>query len=283
MRLLNGDPFETREYSLELSTSPGRIEPHVPFVLRLAVGDPANGSPIEAYEEVHEKRYHLFVISQDLSVFEHLHPTLVDGAWEVTLTLPKAGYYNVLSDFVPKGGSPQLISRSIVTSDYEGDLVSDTSIPTPDETYSKTVGDIAVELHFEPQPLLAGQFGHLVYDLRDANTGNPIADLEPYLGAFGHTLIMSADLLDAVHSHPTITPGHEGVIGHGGPQVTFEGYLPRPGVYRAWTQFQRNGRVSTVSFTFDVLSIEEAFPIRLASAPIRPSFSPSLGVCAADN
>jgi hypothetical protein len=96
------------------------------------------------------------------------------------------------------------------------------------------------------------------FTLADAASGEPIRDLEPYLGAFGHTLILSEDLQDYVHSHPTEGPDSDVSRGLGGPTVTFEGYMPRPGRYRSWTQFQRDGQLTTVPFTFQVYSLEEA-------------------------
>ena len=38
----------------------------------------------------------------------------------------------------------------------------------------------------------------------------------------------------------------------GGPDVIFEGLMPRPGRYRAFTQFRRNDRLHTFTFTFEV-------------------------------
>ena len=38
----------------------------------------------------------------------------------------------------------------------------------------------------------------------------------------------------------------------GGPDVTFETFFPRPGSYRIWSQFQRSGRLMTVSFSVAV-------------------------------
>ena len=51
--------------------------------------------------------------------------------------------------------------------------------------------------------------------------------------------------------------------GLGGPTVSFEGYMPRAGRYRSWTQFLRNGQLTTISFTFSVLSLDDA----MRSAP----------------
>jgi hypothetical protein len=71
-----------------------------------------------------------------------------------------------------------------------------------------------------------------------------VQDLPPYLGAFGHALIMSDDMRDAVHSHPSPGPESDISRGFGGPDVTFEGYMPRPGLYRAWSQFLRGGTLT---------------------------------------
>ncbi len=38
----------------------------------------------------------------------------------------------------------------------------------------------------------------------------------------------------------------------GGPRVTFDALLPKPGMFRAWAQFQRNNQVRTLAFTFSV-------------------------------
>ena len=101
-----------------------------------------------------------------------------------------------------------------------------------------------------------------VVTLTDAATGQPVTDLQPYLGAFGHTLIVSEDLQDAVHSHPSPGPESDVSRGLGGPHAIFEGYLPTPGVYRAWTQFFRNNRLSTFTFTFRVWSLDEAVRLK---------------------
>jgi hypothetical protein len=104
-----------------------------------------------------------------------------------------------------------------------------------------------------------GQFGHLAFTLTDAKTGRPVTDLQPYLGAFGHALILSEDMRDYVHSHPFENPDSDISKGLGGPTVTFEGYMPKAGRYRAWSQFQRNGEVVTVPFTVNVLTLDEAY------------------------
>jgi hypothetical protein len=258
MALIAGDPYDTREYDLDVVTSPAAVKAGVPFTIVFAVRHPGTGAAIKGYEVVHDKRYHLFIISQDLSVFEHVHPELrPDGAWELQVTLPKPGYYRLLSDFVPTGGSPQFLGRTLVTADFAGDLESQGARIDVDEVLKKTVDSIAASVELDPRVMVGGQYGHLRFTLNDASTGSPITDLQPYLGAFGHMLILSEDMLDYVHSHPS--EGSDDISsGFGGPRVTFEGYMPRPGRYRAWAQFLRNDRLSTIAFTFEVVTLEEA-------------------------
>ena len=259
MALIFGNPFDTRDYSLDLATAPRAVRVGSPVRMTFTVRNPRNGERVTAFEEVHDKRYHLFVISQDMSDFQHLHPEMrPDGSWELDVALGKPGYYRVISDFVPTGGSPQFIAHTLVTAEYVGTLLSQSARLEEDVAVAKTIDGIRAVVSVEPAILVAGEYGHLQFTLTDEKTGQPIRDLQPYLGAFGHTLIMSEDMRDGVHSHPSPGPQSDITRGFGGPEVTFEGYLPRPGLYRAWTQFLRQGELTTFSFTFRVRTLEDA-------------------------
>ena len=263
MALIRGNPFDTREYVLDMRTAPAAVRAGVPVRMEFTVRHPGTAKLVESFELVHDKRYHLFVISQDMTEFQHVHPEpQPGGAWSLDVTLPKAGYYWIISDFVPTGGSPQFVARPLITAGFAGDVGTGAARLTPDTQLIKTLDGITATVAYEPGTLLAGEYGHLMFSLRDAVTNQPVTDLQPYLGAFGHTLIMSEDMRDAVHSHPSPGPDSDVSRGRGGPNVTFEGYMPRPGVYRAWTQFLRNDRLTTFTYTFRVLSLDEAFRLR---------------------
>jgi hypothetical protein len=258
MAFVAGNPLDTREYELDFSTSPAAVRAGTPFTITLTVKD--GDEAITRFEEVHDKRYHLFIISRDMTVFEHVHPVLKpSGAWELEATLPKPGYYNIVSDFLPTGGAPQVITRELITADYNGDALSDQVKIEPDTIFEKTLNGMTARVEFDPKPLQAGEHGHLTYNLTDAATGQPVADLQPYLGAFGHTLIMSEDQANVVHSHPTPDISNDISRGLGGPRVMFEGYFPIPGEYRVWTQFLRHDQITTFSFAFRVPTLEEAY------------------------
>ena len=68
--------------------------------------------------------------------------------------------------------------------------------------------------------------------------------LEKYLGAWGHMLAASTDLIDMMHEHPFIADG--------GPEIQFNVIFPRAKSYRVWVQFQRKGVVNTAHFDVPV-------------------------------
>ena len=120
--------------------------------LLFKVSHPGTGEPIKKFELVHDRPYHVFVISQDMTQFFHIHPEQrPDGTWAVDVTLPQPGYYKVLSDFLPSGGSSQFIARPIVTAGYTGDLVASSAHLEPDRELTKTIDDITAEVTYDPK------------------------------------------------------------------------------------------------------------------------------------
>ena len=268
MPLVRATPFDVRDYDVQFTTTPAVVKPGEKATWRLAVSHPGNGNRIMKFETVHERQFHLFVISQDMEHFQHIHPELrPDGAWTIDVTLPREGYYKVLSDFLPAGGSWQFIVRPLVTAGYKGDLVGQSARLIPDGGEPKIVDDMTATVSYDPAPFVAGLYGHLTFRLTETGSGRPVTDLQTYLGAFGHTLIMSEDMTDYVHAHPldivpgsdeddpvfVIPPGADLEKLRGGPDVTFDGLMPKPGRYRAWTQFRRNDRIYTFVSTFEVM------------------------------
>jgi hypothetical protein len=113
----------------------------------------------------------------------------------------------------------------------------------------KTDGNVRV--HLTPPDPRARREQLLTFELVDPVSGAPIADLEPFLGATGHLLVVSADFGAVFHSHPVAE-----VSSLHGPTVVFQVLFPRAGAYRLWAQFQRAGRAATVSFTVPIQSVD---------------------------
>ena len=112
-------------------------------------------------------------------------------------------------------------------------------------TLGRIIDGLRIRLSM-PSPI-GGRGQLLTFEFLDASTGQPVSDLEPYLGAVGHLLLVSADLQDVAHSHPVAD-----MSAAVGPAVVFQVLFPRSTVYRFWIQVQRRGRVIVAPFTVAV-------------------------------
>ena len=113
MKLEAGLP-EPVEYPMQLTMQPKAPMVGQPAILEFQVFEPVKRQPVTKFLEIHEKLFHLFVVSSDLKFFVHEHPELgAGGVFRLKQTFPQAGEYRLLADFFPQGGTPQLISRSI--------------------------------------------------------------------------------------------------------------------------------------------------------------------------
>ena len=105
------------EYPLEMSQSPERLKPGDSVALTFRVLDPVTGRPVKRFELVHEKLMHLFVVSENLQFFEHVHPQLQsDGSFRLSTRLPNGGMYRLLADYYPSGSVPQLTIETLYVS-----------------------------------------------------------------------------------------------------------------------------------------------------------------------
>jgi hypothetical protein len=236
---------EPVEYPTTFSFTPSQIPVNEKLHIEIRSRNPKTGAAVNHFQIIHEKPIHLFIVSEDLQYFAHEHPDLgPDGVFRHTTLLPKAGTYKLLADFMPEGGTPQLISQIITTAGYARGLGAAIAKPAPDLA-PKHGENLDVELVVDPVQPLAGKKTMLFFKLK------PAAGLEPYIGAWGHMLAASNDLIDTIHTHPIYvtdpTPGEK--------QVQFNLFFPREAIYRVWVQFQREGKVNTVAFTIPVTSL----------------------------
>lgn len=221
------------EYPLDISHVPERIEPNVSTTLTLRAFNPQTGGPVKQFEIVHEKLVHLFVVSENLEYFAHIHPILQsDGSFRQQVSLPYAGMYRLLADFYPAGGVPQLATGTLFVSG-KAMKPSITQALAPFRAKNTTA-----TLRLEPALPTVGLQTRLFYSF------SPAEGLQPYLGTWAHMLAASEDLIDLMHVHPFLADG--------GPNMQFNIIFPRAGLYRIWTQVQRKNQVDTTIFTVPV-------------------------------
>lgn len=241
----------SKPYLVEVTTTPAAPKAGTPTEIKLTVRNPVTKATVKRMAVVHEERYHLFVLSEDLDHYDHVHPTpQADGSFAVTVTLPATGHYTLLSDFLPVGGRAQVIASRIAT---EGAPAEPTRAHlVPDTNLSQSVGGMTLALTLPAGGLVAGKPQTFTYRVTDAASGAPVTDLQPYLGAYGHTLVMSEDLRQHVHVHPSEEVPANRALAKGGPTLTLRGTFPESGNYRIWTQVKRNDVVSLSVFTVAV-------------------------------
>jgi hypothetical protein len=233
MKLVPGiaDPVE---YPLSLTLSPRAPRAGAAMEMSFHIRDPKTGAPVTRFETIHEKLFHLFVVSENLEFFLHDHPVpSANGTFRYATRLPDAGMYRVLADYYPTGGTPQLTAKTILLPG-----AAPPPVPLRPDREPKHAANLEVELATDPKEPVAGLKTMLFFRVK------PAEGLEQYLGAWGHMLAASGDLVDMIHTHPFLADG--------GPQIQFNMIFPRPGVYRVWTQMQRRGVVNTVAFNVPV-------------------------------
>jgi hypothetical protein len=241
MDLVRIPPPTLGNYRLQVRQVPRKTGSGV-GALRIEVRDPSTLQRVGTFSPLHERLLHLFIVGRDLAYFSHVHPALADGGFEASVDLDP-GAYVLIADFAPSGGAPQLVQRAIVTPGYKGSLFAPPHIRA--DHSPKSVDGVNVGLDAATRLLKPSV---LTFSVRDVATGVPVNDLEPFLGAPGHLLIVNPDLTLAMHVHPETREDAQGV----GAQVVFAPTFGSAGVYKMWVQFQRAGRIITAPFAVAV-------------------------------
>jgi len=201
----------------ERSFAPGSAVP-VSFQVHDAAGE-----PITSYDVTHEKELHLIVLgTQALTDFQHVHPTrAADGTWSVPLKLAPGTSYRLYADG-SSGGNDFLATAEVFTTGHDP---APGRVPAP--ATRDRVDDLTVDL----------EQAEGAATLRVTRAGAPV-ELEPYLGALGHLVVIRVDDLAYLHVHP-----EEGAT------PVFAVSELAPGRYRYFFDFQVAGVVRTAAFT----------------------------------
>jgi hypothetical protein len=240
----------------------------------------------------HGKLMHMFVISQAMGMFAHIHPSTSDSvSFRVALPPLPAGPYRVFADVTHENGLSQTLTASLdVPEDagaqgYGAPRDADDSwfqgTAAKDEGADLTDGSV---LHWErgPDPVVVGALAPLHFLLTDS-AGAPLA-IEPYMGMAAHAVVLRDDDSVFVHLHPTGTVSaaaqlalslratgdttqgtlasrvvaadamHAMHMNHGlfTGPLTIPYAFPSAGRYTIWVQVKHGGEVLTGSFVVAV-------------------------------
>lgn len=198
-----------------------------------------NGAPLNSFEINHERPMHVFLFSKDLSFYRHDHPVMNSGGtWTLQVPPLPAGEVHLVTDFIgtdDEGEMHALTLGSTITVDG-----SATAVPLPAPEQKVTVDGFVVKL---ADGLTAGTEAKL--NLTITKGGKPAA-LEPYLGAWSHTVAISAATGAVTHLHPA----QDWEEGAAAPEtLTFVWTPAASGETRVFVEFGAEGTVHRAEFT----------------------------------
>jgi hypothetical protein len=232
-------------YSLELTETSAAPGDDVPVSFMISGPD---GEPVVAFDVEHEKQLHLIAVRRDFSGFQHVHPELSeDGTWSTTLDLTP-GQWRIFADFKPTDAEALTLGADLAVAGlYEPEGQRAESRTAEVDGYTVTMAG----------GLAAGADAKLTLSVE--RDGQPITNLEPYLGAYGHLVALRAGDLAYLHVHPDGAPG-DGVT-QPGPEVVFYAAVPSAGDYQLYLDFKHEGVVRTAAFTVSTAgAVVEAQP-----------------------
>lgn len=216
----DGYTFEVADRELPLASA---------SELRFVITDP-DGRPLTRYDELHERKLHLVVVSQTLATYAHVHPTLDSGGtWSVELPAFPAGTYRAFADFAPAGADRLTLGIDLLV---PGDVAPQATLH---EQRTARVDGYEVTLEGDAPP---GEESELTITVR---RNGEIITTEPYLGAAGHLVAIRDGDLAYLHVHPVGTTPD-------GP-VRFVVDAPSMGAYGLYFDFAHDGAVHTAAFT----------------------------------
>lgn len=180
----------------------------------------------------------MLIVDEELTWFDHIHTEeQADGNHTVTETFPYSGKYIVFADFKSS-------SSSGIVNEQEIEVSGNTTAKPGTETnkwVSKVDGYTITLVNGNDFKTGRPQY----FGLTIEKDGKYLSgqDIEQYLGAVAHAIVIGKTEKEFLHLHPT---SNEKYPIHG--ETRFE----NAGVYRMWVQFKIDGKVHTADFTINV-------------------------------
>ncbi|MDP3725590.1 MAG: hypothetical protein Q8R36_00155 [bacterium] len=240
-----------RSYNLEIVSGDKGVQLNKPTSLIYRIKN-ERGEILKNFETVHEKIMHLIVVRKDLQYFQHIHPEFnkVAGEFSIPVTFAAIGEYRMFADFMPSSGQmgpdgehlPVTISQDVIV----GNLANykPQSIGNTDRT--KTFNGYIITIIPSSEPIASQNDFGFTFEIK--KNGMLVTNLEKYLGALGHTVVLREGDLQFIHAHPTQSPDVQQTG-----KITFMITFPEAGNYKLFSQFQHKGKIITSDFMVSVI------------------------------
>ncbi len=202
------------------------------------------GRPVTRFQDDLTKKLHLIVVREDLTGFQHIHPRMArDGRWTATgATLSRAGPWRLIADFIPTGAKRAVLATSVHAGGGRYDVRPLRESPRAGKHAWRTSVD-GYDVLLRADDYAGGRSGKLHFAVRRG--GRPVADLQPYLGALGHAVLLRWGDVGYVHVHPDKERARPG-------EIAFDVTYPRAAALALFLQFRHRDRVHTAKFALPV-------------------------------
>ena len=262
------------------------------LIIRASGDDPNWSGTLDLARVIpdHGHLMHLFLIgSPGMNSIWHLHPDrIAGGAFAEDLPSMPAGHYQIFADIVDRRGFPWTLVGEIDLPQINGTRLSGDDSTWSGAALTAASADANSTISQEPDgteivwqhpsgPLQAGIATQFKFIVQDKN-GNPVSDIEPYMGMAGHAEFVRSDMTVFAHVHPAgsvsmaaLDLANQGLPG-ASPEMQMQGMsmdtatksaplqsevsfpygFPKPGDYRIFVQIKRAGQVQTAAFDVHV-------------------------------
>lgn len=249
----NFDGDSSKWYAANIH-APKEIPLNTQIPITFDIYDGASGDKITNYKNINTKPMHLVITDDTLTYFAHVHPTKDGDQMKINTQFAFPGLYHLYINYQPLGGVEQQ-ARFVVPAGNLQSIKKSTQLV--DTNYSKNAGNYTVTLNTDKpfNAKLLDQGKQLFkFKITDRN-GKDVKNLKPYLGAFGHLVMINQETYDYLHVHPTsmTTPKPNE---NGGPIVEF---MPlglyntvKPGTYRLFAEFNPDNNLIQTDYTIKV-------------------------------
>jgi hypothetical protein len=240
-----------RSYEIQMVSSLNNVKPNQPVTVAYKIKDD-QGNILKDFDIVHEKVMHFITVRKDLQYFQHIHPDFNKETSEFTIPVTFAidGQYRMFADFTPSSGQmgpdgeklPVTISQDINV----GNLADYKPQPIGGTERTKTFSGYSITMTPSSEPLASQNDSGVTFDIK--KDGEVITNLQKYLGALGHAVVLRESDLQFIHAHPTQN--------FNAPQtgkVTFMITFSEAGNYKLFSQFQHEGKIITSDFVVNVI------------------------------
>jgi len=237
-----------RSYCIKSNIQSRNAEPNRSISYSFSIVDD-EGNTVRDFKISHEKMLHLIVVRKDLDQFQHVHPEFDENSATFTvsdLMFPTPGDYRIFADFVPESAmmGPDGLPLSVTISEDVKIAGSHTPVALGEPAKTATTEGYIIARNADREPSATGM-NMLSFTI--SKDGKTITDLQPYLGALGHAVVLKEGTLEYIHAHAV----QESTAAQNG-TIDFHVEFPFGGNYKVFLQFQHAGKVITADFVVPV-------------------------------